>query len=81
MLALPWSALNVPTRRAGDGGGAATTTQRAKALIRMEGADSDRAPARRRRQCAGVVSMLTPSDAFIHPFDDPLLWQGHANGR
>jgi L-serine/L-threonine ammonia-lyase len=23
-------------------------------------------------------SMLTPSDAFIHPFDDPLLWEGHA---
>lgn len=23
-------------------------------------------------------SMLTPQDAFLHPFDDPLLWQGHA---
>ena len=24
-------------------------------------------------------SMLTPADAFIHPFDDPLLWEGHAS--
>lgn len=26
-----------------------------------------------------AVSLLMPSDAFIHPFDDPLLWQGHAS--
>jgi L-serine/L-threonine ammonia-lyase len=24
-------------------------------------------------------SMLSPQDAFVHPFDDPLLWQGHAS--
>ncbi|MBT0962553.1 pyridoxal-phosphate dependent enzyme [Denitromonas iodatirespirans] len=24
-------------------------------------------------------SMVEASDAFIHPFDDPLLWQGHAS--
>ncbi len=24
-------------------------------------------------------SMVTPTDAFIHPFDDPLLWEGHAS--
>ncbi|MGM5012036.1 MULTISPECIES: hypothetical protein [Rhizobium] len=23
-------------------------------------------------------SMLTDEDAFIHPFDDPLLWKGHS---
>jgi L-serine/L-threonine ammonia-lyase len=22
--------------------------------------------------------LLTPTDAYIHPFDDPLMWQGHA---
>ena len=26
-----------------------------------------------------ALSMLTPADAFIHPFDDPLLWSGHAS--
>jgi L-serine/L-threonine ammonia-lyase len=24
-------------------------------------------------------SLLTPTDAFVHPFDDPLLWEGHAS--
>jgi L-serine/L-threonine ammonia-lyase len=26
-----------------------------------------------------ALSMLGPADAFIHPFDDPLLWEGHAS--
>ena len=44
------------------------------------------------RECAGLIvhgasfqeanalaqSMVGPDDAFIHPFDDPLLWTGHA---
>ncbi|MES2016476.1 MAG: pyridoxal-phosphate dependent enzyme [Pseudomonadota bacterium] len=56
-----------------------TATERAKDLIA--------------RECAGVIvhgatfqeanakarAMLGPDDAFIHPFDDPLLWQGHAS--
>lgn len=56
-----------------------TTTERAKDLIAQ--------------QCAGLIvhgasfqeanalaqSMVQPSDAFIHPFDDALLWQGHAS--
>lgn len=25
-----------------------------------------------------ALSLITDSDAFIHPFDDPLLWTGHA---
>lgn len=25
-----------------------------------------------------AVSMVRETDAFLHPFDDPLLWQGHA---
>jgi hypothetical protein len=24
--------------------------------------------------------MLKETDYFIHPFDSPLLWQGHASG-
>jgi L-serine/L-threonine ammonia-lyase len=28
---------------------------------------------------AMAQSMLTETDAFIHPFDDALLWQGHAS--
>jgi L-serine/L-threonine ammonia-lyase len=27
---------------------------------------------------AHAQSLLAPQDAFIHPFDDPLLWEGHA---
>jgi len=56
-----------------------TTTGRAKDLIA--------------RECAGLIvhgasfqeanalaqSMVGPDDAFLHPFDDPLLWQGHAS--
>ncbi len=26
-----------------------------------------------------LQSLRQPSDAFIHPFDDPLLWEGHAS--
>lgn len=26
-----------------------------------------------------ALSLLGPKDAFLHPFDDPLLWQGHAS--
>ena len=26
-----------------------------------------------------LMSLRQPTDAFIHPFDDPLLWDGHAS--
>lgn len=26
-----------------------------------------------------ALSLQGPNDAFLHPFDDPLLWQGHAS--
>jgi L-serine/L-threonine ammonia-lyase len=55
-----------------------TTTERAKALIRQEGAEVVVHGPSWQEANALAVSMLTPSDAFIHPFDDPLLWQGHA---
>ncbi|MBZ7922324.1 pyridoxal-phosphate dependent enzyme [Ensifer adhaerens] len=55
-----------------------TTTERAKALIRQEGAEVivhggawDEANAR-------ALASVDAETAFIHPFDDPLLWAGHA---
>jgi L-serine/L-threonine ammonia-lyase len=26
-----------------------------------------------------ALSLIQPADAYIHPFDDPLLWRGHAS--
>ncbi|WP_194788394.1 pyridoxal-phosphate dependent enzyme [Pseudomonas sp. UFMG81] len=56
-----------------------TTTERAKELLRLEDATvvvhgSSWQEANERAQ-----SLLGPGDAFIHPFDDPLLWAGHAS--
>ncbi|AWB07198.1 serine dehydratase (plasmid) [Azospirillum humicireducens] len=55
-----------------------TTSERAKTMIGLEMAEvvvhgSSWAEANER-----ALSMLSPTDAFIHPFDDPLLWTGHA---
>ena len=55
-----------------------TTTERAQALIRLQGAEVVVHGPSWQEANAFAVSLLTPSDAFIHPFDDPLLWQGHA---
>ena len=56
-----------------------TATERAKELIRMEessvivhGAAWDQA----HRYAQTLASASTP---LIHPFDDPLLWEGHAS--
>lgn len=56
-----------------------TTTERAKALIRRENAEVVVHGASFQEANALALSMVGPSDAFIHPFDDPLLWQGHAS--
>ncbi|RJG20728.1 pyridoxal-phosphate dependent enzyme [Massilia cavernae] len=56
-----------------------TTTERAKQLIRREGAEVVVHGASFQEANALAQSMVTPADAFIHPFDDPLLWQGHAS--
>ncbi|APA67854.1 pyridoxal-phosphate dependent enzyme [Janthinobacterium sp. 1_2014MBL_MicDiv] len=55
-----------------------TTSERAKALIVQEGAQVIVHGAAWQEANALAQSMLTPQDAFLHPFDDPLLWQGHA---
>lgn len=55
-----------------------TTSEAAKAKILQEdaevivhGATFDEANAR-------ASSMIGDTDAFLHPFDDPLIWQGHS---
>ena len=56
-----------------------TTTERARDLIRREGADIIVHGASFQEANALAQSMVGEHDAFIHPFDDPLLWQGHAS--
>ena len=56
-----------------------TTTERARELIRREQADIIVHGASFQEANALALSMVGPSDAFIHPFDDPLLWEGHAS--
>ncbi len=56
-----------------------TTTERAKNLIQQEGAQVIVHGASWQEANALALSMVKASDAFLHPFDDPLLWQGHAS--
>jgi len=56
-----------------------TTTENSKALIRQEGAEVIVHGASWHEANALALSMVEDSDAFLHPFDDPLIWQGHAS--
>ena len=56
-----------------------TTTERARALIQLEGAEVIVRGASWQEANALALSMVTPADAFLHPFDDPLIWRGHAS--
>jgi L-serine/L-threonine ammonia-lyase len=56
-----------------------TASLRARELIAREGADIVVHGASFQEANALAQSMLSETDAFIHPFDDPLLWQGHAS--
>ena len=56
-----------------------TTSQRAKDLLQLEGAEVIVHGASWQEANALAQSLLTGSDAFLHPFDDPLLWAGHAS--
>ena len=56
----------------------ATTSERAKSLIRSEGAEVIVHGESWMEANARALELLTSTDAFIHPFDDPLLWKGHA---
>lgn len=55
-----------------------TTTERAKALIREQGAEVVVHGASWIEANAFAQAMLGETDAFLHPFDNPLLWAGHA---
>ena len=56
-----------------------TTTDRAKALIQQEGAEVVVHGSSWQEANALALSMVTEFDAFLHPFDDPLIWRGHAS--
>lgn len=56
-----------------------STAQRARELLRQEGADVVVHGASWQEANTLALSMVGPGDAFLHPFDDPLLWQGHAS--
>jgi L-serine/L-threonine ammonia-lyase len=56
-----------------------TTSERARELIGREGAEIVVHGSSWQEANALALSMVGASDAFIHPFDDPLLWEGHAS--
>ncbi len=55
-----------------------TTSDRAKALIRQEGAEVVVHGDSWQEANELAMSTVEESDALVHPFDDPLVWQGHA---
>ncbi|HEV7318961.1 MAG TPA: pyridoxal-phosphate dependent enzyme [Ensifer sp.] len=55
-----------------------TTTERAKGLIRQQGAEVIVHGSAWDEANAAALAALDAETAFIHPFDDPLLWTGHA---
>ncbi|MNM39808.1 Phenylserine dehydratase [compost metagenome] len=56
-----------------------TTTERAKQLLRQEDANVVVHGSSWQEANALAQTLVGPDDAFIHPFDDPLLWAGHAS--
>ena len=56
-----------------------TTSEKAKALIQQEGAEVIVHGSSWQEAHALAVSMVGKSDAFLHPFDDPLVWRGHSS--
>ncbi len=57
----------------------ATTSQRAIELLQQEGAELIVHGASWQEANAMAQSLLQETDAFLHPFDNPLLWSGHAS--
>src|SRR3712207_3167092 len=55
-----------------------TTSQIAKELLRLEDAELIVHGGSWQEANDLAQSLLGPTDAFLHPFDDPLLWEGHA---
>jgi L-serine/L-threonine ammonia-lyase len=55
-----------------------STSEHAKTLIRLESGEVIVHGASWQEANALAQSMIGERTAFIHPFDDPLLWRGHA---
>lgn len=55
-----------------------TTSARAKDLLHLEQAEVIVHGASWQEANQYALSLKGERDAFLHPFDDPLLWQGHA---
>lgn len=55
-----------------------TTSARARELLKLEGAEVIVTGVSWLEANAHALSLVGPTDAFLHPFDNPLLWQGHA---
>jgi L-serine/L-threonine ammonia-lyase len=55
-----------------------TTTDRAIELLRLEGAEVVIHGTSWHEANEHALSLVVAADAFIHPFDDPLVWEGHA---
>ena len=55
-----------------------TTSERAQHLIQGEHAEVVVHGASWAESNAHAIAMLRDGDAYLHPFDDPLLWEGHA---
>jgi len=56
-----------------------TTTTRAKELLHLENAEVIVHGASWQEANEFAQVQIGPDDAFIHPFDDPLVWRGHAS--
>ncbi|AXM94587.1 pyridoxal-phosphate dependent enzyme [Pseudomonas plecoglossicida] len=56
-----------------------TTTERAKELLRQEDAKVVVHGSSWQEANALALTLVGANDAFIHPFDDQLLWTGHAS--
>lgn len=56
-----------------------TATERAKELLQLEKAEVIVHGASWQEANALAQSLVRETDAFIHPFDNPLLWYGHAS--
>jgi len=56
-----------------------SASARARELIARERADIVVHGASFQEANAHALALLGEHDAFIHPFDDPLLWEGHAS--
>jgi Threonine dehydratase len=55
-----------------------TTTAHAKELLGLEGAEVIVHGSSWQEANQLALTLVSPASAFIHPFDDPLLWTGHA---